>query len=216
MIMNYVGQLYFRTGIQKKGHKKGSACLFYFCNRWLVATAAHCVYDIDGQYYYSGFTFKLPGLPEIKLNKFVISELWINKASLEHDIAFFELPPDIEKKITLEKLTPIFHKKSGEKMLLAGFPNRFLIFQKLSIVEGVGQKDKVYGSSLIGVKTKYFNGMSGGPLLLNIESKLFIVGTISFTFKSIPNTLWCASWGDEAFELLNKLKRKGNKHGFKI
>lgn len=102
-------------------------------------------------------------------------------------------------------LTPYFEISNDNKFTIAGFPGKILRNKLYIKRDNNGISDRMYSSSLIGIRTCKKEGMSGGPLICQNEDSLSIVGTISLSFVSEKGILWCAPWNKDFKAILEFL-----------
>ena len=194
-----------------KGRQKGSGCIFYYKNKWIIATAAHCVYNINDDVFYKDFKFTIPSskitytLGDVFLHKY-----WSELYAPEYDIAFFTIDCDDNcLKFDKSYLTPYFNIPIDESFIIAGFPGKIIFANKLYIKKNnIGIADRLYFSNLIGIKTCKKEGMSGGPLLCQSKNRFNIVGTVSLSFVSEKGVLWCAPWNEDFKLILDYLVKE--------
>lgn len=199
-LKKYVGVLTFKG--KNGGSQKATACLFYYNTEWLVATAAHCIFDIDIEAFNNDFQFYLPEVKiKLELSDITFHNNWIKLFAPEYDIAFFKVAPssfDYTQSLDKDFLQPIFEVSYNNTFSLVGYPMSILFFHRFHIEHNKGGKyDNTYNSTLIGISSKAKGGMSGSPLLIIENSKFKIVGTVSLSFNSEKDTLWSAKWNEE-------------------
>ncbi|HGD2724756.1 serine protease [Streptococcus vestibularis] len=198
----YIGILSYR-GIGN-GRQKGTGCIFHYKERWILATAAHCVYNIDEDTFYTDFKFTQPSSnKEYILGDVFLHKFWPSLYAPEYDIAFFNINcADSFSNLDRMYLTPCFAPLVDKKFMIVGFPGKIIFRNKLYIKkDNNGISDSLYSSNLIGIRTNKKEGMSGGPLICQNKDGLNIVGTISLSFVSEKGILWCAPWNKD-FEII--------------
>jgi len=206
-LKEYIGIISFKGSTGKR--QKGSACIFSYNGKWLLATAAHCVFDIETNEYNKEFYFFIPGRKsKINLgNRVYLHQLWPTLYAPEYDIAFFKLEEnEYIRSLDLEFIKPKFSVKTNNYFDIAGFPGKIPFWESLYIEhDKFGECDYIYGSSLIGIRTSKGEGMSGGPLLIKKIQRFYIGGTVSLKFNSQKNMLWSAPWNRDIEYLLTFL-----------
>ena len=203
-LKKYIGVLSFKG--TKTGTQKGTACLFFYNKEWLLATAAHCIFDIESEEFNKDFKFLIPyNKVKIELSNVIFHENWLKLYAPEYDIAFFKIVhTDYLECLDDTFLQPKFDISHDNSFSLAGYSASLLLFNRLTIeCNRHGKYDQIYNSTLIGVETKAKGGMSGSTLMILDKYKFKIVGTVSLSFKSQKNTLWSAKWNAEMKEILD-------------
>ena len=204
-IRMYIGVLSYKK--EGREGQKGTGCIFSYKGKWFLATAAHCVYDIDEDKFYTDFKFTQPNSgKEYILGDVYLHKFWSSLYAPEYDIAFFNIYCD-DNFFNLDRtyLTPYFEISNDNKFTIAGFPGKILRNKLYIKRDNYWISDRIYSSSLIGIRTCKKEGMSGGPLICQNEDSLSIVGTISLSFVSEKGILWCAPWNKDFKAILEFL-----------
>ncbi|HEM3502770.1 TPA: trypsin-like peptidase domain-containing protein [Streptococcus suis] len=210
-LKKYVGILSFKG--ERGGRQKATGCLFNYNGEWLVATAAHCIFDIDIGEFNRDFHFFLPDRRiELELLDIAFHSNWIELFAPEYDIAFFRIAHSSDvytQSLDEAFVQPKFEVSYNNVFDLVGYPMSFLLFNKFHIDSNkIGKYDETYNSTLIGISSKAKGGMSGSPLLILENSKFKIVGTVSLSFNSEKDTLWSAKWNEEIKMILDFITLK--------
>jgi hypothetical protein len=192
-IRPYIGKIEF---FDFNGHRQiASGSMFFYMGRWLIATAAHCVFDIVDKHYNKDFSFYFTFNKKVCIREAYIHKYWVKNEYLEFDIAFL-IPEDdkIYENLDKKSIIPSFKIMERQSCFVCGIG---LLLSKPRVLYRNVVTDKTYQSNLIGINTHFYSGMSGGPWYQWKNQKFILFATSSLSFKSVQNTLWGVNWNEE-------------------
>ncbi|WP_124068239.1 trypsin-like serine protease [Clostridium sp. E02] len=174
-----------------------------------IATAAHCIYNTYGKYYYENVIFSLfteNYKKKYRMSKAYIHKNWIENAALECDTAFVLLNKnDFDYKKYIEcSIETRFNLEYGLKYAIKGF-NTKLFFSRPDPVTVIGKaiQHEKYTRIIQGIECKKKNGISGGPWLTIYKNKIVQNAVSSFSFKNHDDILWGPFWGNTIENVLH-------------
>lgn len=190
--------------ISKRQEATGS--IIKFNNIVLVATAAHCIFDIYDKKFYEDIIcsfWKDKFEKKYKVKKAFIPKRWIEEGALECDTAFVLLDTFDCKEYMNYAITPKFNLQRELDYAVMGFSGKTVFSSKSPItISGKAVLDEKYKFIVQGIECKNKNGMSGGPWLTSFDNEVVQNSVSSFSFRKKNKLLWGPYWGREIENVL--------------
>lgn len=190
----------------KKIESSSSGSIIIYKGHYLLATAAHCLYDLKSEKAINNISIEISN----KNNKYIcdvesicLPRKWKYEQSLMYDYAFGKLSIDLEDLID-DPFVPLFDLKNSENKptYVSGYPIKF--FSKSLKLKKRELDFSLYkAENLIGMKTNLKYGASGGPWFLIDKNHYFQFSVTSAKIKSYKKTIWGPLWDSNTKKILD-------------
>lgn len=194
-----IGKLEYRVDDDHYiGKRAGCANIVEAKGSIVIATAAHCVYEIGVDkfnkeifFYHLNSNYKRP----IKVSRVVVHKNWIQEKDVAYDTAFLNVEDSCEVKNMLAYSMPVlFSGYRNQDIIIYGLKKRLFNYQTF------GESTHIINDfkglpDMIGGKCKGGVGMSGGPWIVRHKKGIFQCSLTSMKMRSQKGILWGPYWG---------------------
>lgn len=197
----------------KKIESSASGSIIIYKGQYLLATAAHCLYDLKNEKAINNISIEISN----KNNKYICNVesiclplKWKYEQSLMYDYAFGKLSINLENLID-NPFVPIFDLRNSKNKTayVSGYPVNFfsksLKLKKRKLDFSLYKEEK-----LIGIETNLKYGASGGPWFLIDKNHYFQFSVTSAKIKSYKKTIWGPLWDGNTKTLLDLFLKNSN------
>lgn len=201
-----IGLLTYTNVVGKQ--QVGIANAIQYDGLFIVATAAHCVFDWEARAFNTDISFR-PMVTRagsvFKAREIAVHRGWATQAIVDYDTAFIKLDiSDDEAIATVSPSKVRFDLPRGLEYHVIGVHRRLTSWQLVQFYDGA-ESDVAARSTLQSVRAKPRRGMSGGPWFLNDGGQPIQNSVTSLTFGSSPSRLFGPYWGAEVERICSSL-----------
>lgn len=174
-----------------------SASIIKGKNHTLVATAAHCIYDLNRIKYHENILFSISEDVEVKYRPMAVAipKDFVENTYLEYDTCFLVMEERFNTVEAYRKaaLEVAFNLPKNLRYSIYGYPNESNLIPAKA--EGKAVKDTYKNSSLQGVSCFEKDGMSGGPWITTYKESVVQNSLSILSMNSVENIMWGPYWG---------------------
>lgn len=176
-----------------------------------MATAAHCIYDLNKKKYHENILFSIANDPVSKYRPIAaaIPKDFVENFYLEYDTCFLIMEERFNEVEEYRKaaLDVAFNLPKNLKYSIFGYPNESSL--KPVKAEGEAIKDTYKNSSLQGIVCYEKDGMSGGPWITTYKERVVQNSLSILSMNSVENIMWGPYWGkviEWTYKVANELQ----------